>query len=342
MFSRIRTFVMVSFFALLIWLFAEVESLRQDELSTRITFTADATRHVSVAGEFDGQASVIVKGSNAGIDDLRDTFASGVALPVGVGRVPAEPGQHTVSLLDALQELASVRQAGVRIVEVNPSQVAIRVRAMQVVDLPLRVDLPGIDVEGAAVLSRDKLPIAVPTDLIEKLTQEGRWPLPIVATVAAERLANFHAGVSVDRQADLVLPAELKDDSAITAPTARVNVAFTVRARRDTQQLRIPVQVVLPPNEVGLWSVGVEPGEEIIGVRVDAPQAQIERLAREDRLIAVVSLSSDELTQQVASKPVGFVLLRSGQPMPLPESMTVTPDRPAVQLDIEKLEAPAG
>ncbi len=335
--SRVRTFLLVTFFSVVIWLFAEGESLKQDEVSTRVVFESGATSsYVMPEGEWNGSVRIALKGTTDAIDEARRLLAGEVVLTAGLGRVPGEGGVHTINLLDALQEQERIRRSGVTLESVNPAQATIRVREVLREPLRVSIDLPGVEVEGQASASPSEVRVGVPKDLKEALASEGKWPLQVIATVPTERLAGLRAGASVDRQADLVLPEELLGDPAVAPPTTRVNITFTVKARLEREELRaVPVWLLLPTAQAGEWDIAIEAGAELIGVTVEGPLAQVERLrSREDKLVAVVQLTIDDLTQRVQSKPLGFALLRGGSTLPLPSTMRVTPERTSVPLTI--------
>jgi hypothetical protein len=88
----------------------------------------------------------------------------------------------------------------------------------------------------------------------------------------------------------------------------------------------VPVQVVLPPVEVGRWDVEIDAEDRFLSAEVSGSEEAIARLrSGAEAVIALASLSSDDLTKRVESKEVSFAVLRGGTIQPSGEFAVSAP-----------------
>jgi len=119
--SRIRTFIIITFFAALIWLFAEAASLGEanvPDVTVRLTSANTQQRLVRPSSDWRSRVSVELRGSRISIEEARATLSAGIELSPGMLGVP--DGGGTVDLLTALRSVSGIADTGVEVIAVTP------------------------------------------------------------------------------------------------------------------------------------------------------------------------------------------------------------------------------
>lgn len=341
MIEKLRTFLIVSFIAAMVWLFAEAESLNDVDVRAPVTLVASNPMVQIITDDgWESRVRVTLRGSNAGIAQAREFLEQGVTLPLPFAAGPDEP-DTPVDLLESMQRLPELRQFGVTITAVVPLRVTVRVREMVSAELPIRAALPGVEVDGTAKVTPATLTVRIPSSLRDSLTAAKQWPPAIMATLPESALATLPRGALVEREAELVIPESIGPATGTQIPPgASATINFSIRARSETIELRAPVQVLLPPIESGEWDVQLTGGDVLLDLTVTGPPELIARLRdRADRIVGVLALSSDDLSAGLQSKTVGFALLRDGSFAPVPEALRIDTPRRSVGFSARRLTA---
>lgn len=338
--ERIRTFLTVTIIAVTLWLFAEAESLSEFSSITRVQFVAGegTNRTVRALEGFGGSVTVDVKGSRAALEKAREILSNGLRLELGKPGVPFTDGSHTVNLLEALKANQALTQVGVQVVSVTPQNVSIRVTELETRQVPVDADLPGVQVVGPVKVTPETVPVRLPRMEWEAMSQ----PLRLSARLTEEQIRQLPSSGLAREQARVIAPANAGTVDPFPSGAPTVSLEFTVKNRHATAQFAAaPVQVVLPPIEVGNWDVDIEQQDQFVTVEASGPSEVIERLqASGHPIIATVALSSDDLERGVTSKELSFGQLRGGVLTALPESVRLTSPKTTVRLKITRREEP--
>lgn len=340
MLDRLRTLVIVSAVAVALWLYAEAESLGQFKGITTLRFVAPDTldRMIRPASEFSGTLSVDLVGSKAAIAEAEAQLARGVRLTPGVAGVPSADGRHSVDLLATLQQYPALARSGVRIMSVSPQLVDVEV--IELVELSAIVEpaLGTVEVIGATRITPERATVRLPKSAANGNTE----PFRVRAELSDSQMRRLPASGTAREEARLeAAPAfAALPGFEITPSTAMLE--FTIRNRTAREEFKsVPVQIVLPPIEVGRWKVEVEAEDRFVPAEVTGPADQIEKLkSSADALIAIVALSSDDLAARVATKEVSFAVLRGGVVAARSE-LVITSGKPTIRLKIEPMALPA-
>lgn len=342
MLERIKSFLLISVIALTIWLFAEAESLSSYSGITRVQFISGegSNRTVRVADGFSGSVSVEVEGSRVAIDRAREILSAGVRLELGKTGVPFVDGAHSVNLVEAIQAYRPLAAAGVQVTSVSPQNVSLRITELETRQVPVDASLPGVQIVGAIRITPESLPVRLPRSEWEAMKE----PLRLVVRLGDEQIARLPAGGVARVEARALAPASTSgvDPFPTGAGNAVVSLEFTVKDRNATAQFAaVPVQVLLPPIEAGVWRVQIESQDQFLTLEATGPSETIERLQAADApLIALLALSSDDLERGIASKEVSFGQLRAGVLAPLPESVKVSAAKSAVRFTVTRAVGP--
>lgn len=319
MWSRVKTIGLVSLIAALIWIWAEAESLKSTTVIARIAFVAGDAAAVRVAGSplNDAlQVRVRLEGPTQAIDQAQQILARTISLSPGSEGVPAAPG-GTVALAEAIRQSREVSGTGVTVVSVDPPTASLAVVKLVAREMPVQVDVGGVDAEGEPVAVPPTVRVTMPEALSKSLSES----LAVTAVVAPEDVAVTGDDGPQTVTARLRLPAaltqgDLAEFVAVSRETARVTLR--VRKRLETLEIpTVPVWITMPPTEGKSWDVEVvEPF--LRGVTATGPADQVQRLRRRELVaIAFVVLSSDELAAGITSKsaviaPVSADLIGAG------------------------------
>ncbi len=331
--ARVKTGLVVAVLTLLVWVLAESRTLRDEPVTLVVSFAdeGDGASLVRVTDNTWGaDAEVTLLGSAAVVADARERLGGRVTLVVG-RELPSAPGTHVVSLREALRRTDALRETGVTISEIRPETVTIEVDRAVDVRVPVVARAPQgmLDtpprVSPATVLVRAPASALVGIDVstLEAVAEIDQTMLDNVAPGREEMISGVR----------LRAPAALAEawHVAMAPPVVDVTVAVRTRTRSHTIP-RLPVQVLLPPPELGRWRIELAPeNTDLFDVVVTGPSDAVGRIAGgEASPMAVVSLTFQELAQGIGSKAARIVFL--------PPGVSARVEDPTIHLTIERIE----
>lgn len=306
MVARARSFVIVTIITLLVWILAEGQTLRTQNAAVAVSFQAGSnTRIVRVVpGEsFDGTVKVRLTGSTGRLEDVLDALRTPMVINVDAeGSVPS--GVRVVDLRDALRSVPPFQQSGISLSEVDPAFVQVEVDDLVQRDVPVRVELPDVQLEGPYRVSPETVRFTLPRTLSASLSEQDVY---VRAVVAPEQLANLPTGREQTIASVRIVPSQpLAEAWFSQAGRTQVSVTLTLRSRTATELIpTVPVQVRLAPTELERFDIFIPESERFLhDVTVRGPSTLIERMRSDSTLrpIAVVALSFEELERGITSK----------------------------------------
>jgi hypothetical protein len=129
MIEKIGTFALVTFLTVLVWIWAEHESLSEERITAQVELIASPVIHPPQVQDQTWKGAVLVRlrGSNASLAEARRVLlGSALKLEPGVGGMPATAGEHTLDLRRCLRECPDLSSIGVALVETEPSTLRVR------------------------------------------------------------------------------------------------------------------------------------------------------------------------------------------------------------------------
>lgn len=308
MLDRLKTILLVSIITLLVWVFAEAESLQRRDVRLELQFVTDAPteRFVEIADEgYRGVVSVSLSGSAAAISSSEDLTRGGpLKLVIGSPTVPASPGENLIAVREALRTLPQFKAEGLTIDRVEPVSLRLRVTPLEVRDARVKVDVGEAELDGVPEARPGSAKVYLPKD------QAPAGPIEVSATLRQEDLNRLVSGRrETVSQVRLELPAALRRLPGARIEPAAASVTLSVRSRQATTELSgVPVQVRLAAGELSRWEISIPEQDRFLPkVRVSGPADMIEQVKRgEIRVVASVSLSFEELERGITQKEVGF------------------------------------
>ncbi len=321
MWSAIKTVILVTLVTLLIWLWAEAEGLRSATLTPRIQFVAPSDDVSVRVLEPDLRSDIVrvrLEGSSVALDEVEQVLRSPLRLVAGVGGIPDEPGDHVIRLQEAIRNHPDLLRRGVSVSDVQPPTATIRVARLVTRDLPVRVDLTGIENDGEVTVSPATVRVTMPEQAAALLGERGTVGggpagAPVVTAVISEderRLLRDDGPQTV--RAQIRLPEALDGFEPVRVATDTVRVTLRIRKQTDEIVLpTVPVWITVPHTEGDDWDVRVLDGL-VRNVTVTGPRDLIEQVRNRELVpIAFVVLSSDDLEAGVTSKLAVFAPVRA-------------------------------
>lgn len=341
--SAIKTILLVTMIAALVWIFAESETLRTTDVRLELQFVADPSgQHIARPADeatWSPNITLELSGAAGRMEGLQSLATRPIRLAPGHPGIPEASGDYLIDLQQALRDLPELTGRGISITRCDPATV--RIRVDQLVSREFKIVVQAnADLEGP--------PEVRPAAAIVTLPKRQADAIPADATISARIDADTLARLVPGRRevltnVRLTLPeashADGKPDSKLETQAkidpVSVQVALTLRARSATTELAsVPVQLRLAPIELARWDITVpEQDRFIANVRVSGPADLVEQVKRgELKITATVPLSFDELERGIASKDVTF--------SDLPSALKIEADNRAVRLTVKRRPTP--
>lgn len=318
LFARVRTFVVVTLIAMMLWLLAESRMVRSRSVEAQLAITmADSTGGPELAvrqtpeGDRVRVVEIEIEGSTSGIDELVRQLQNRVELRLG-REIPARPGVFEIDLRTELRRSPDLDMHGVTIAAVSPETIRVEVDEIETREFELRVELPeGVRTDGPPRAEPALVQVRAPGSVMADLRGDSG-----VLSITLDQISQLDPGRLETIPGRLVEFDGLGSAAwATTIEPAQADVLLTLASV--TQRLaldQIPVQVLLAPGEVGRWRVEIDDSDrDLIGIEVEGPVSGIEALRdRSVRPRAFVSLSFEDLERRVDSAPAQIVNLPPG------------------------------
>jgi len=338
MMQTVRTAGVVVLVTLLVWAFAENESLRSQTLPVSVRLVSSPDRLVTppeddAAGPgWSSPVSLTIEGSASSIDAFRQAAARGLELTFGEEMPPID-GEGSVDLAVAFARHEAVRASGVTIATADPPALRVRVDRLIDVELPIVVLVDEAELAGPPTPARATASLRLPERRAGELGENA----VVTARLGESALSTLEPGrVELVRGVRLAPPEAVAGAPGvqITPPTTDVTIALRSRIASLTLSTT-PVHVRLPAAELGRWDIRVAGDTVLRDVTVSGPSELIDRI-RSGQLpvVAVVSLTFEDLERGIESKAASFSAL------PTPLVFRVEDDQ--VGLSIRRLEPAPG
>lgn len=342
--NKLKTIALVSFFTVLIWAFAEGESLQTKRTEAEVMFPSQVADGWSVrvaeGQAWRGWVELAVEGPTASVDGLESVLRQSLSITPGMEGLPRASGEYAVDLRQALRGLPAFRTRGISVLSVDPPTVRVVVDELTLVSLPVVVDAPAGELAAPAqVVGPAEASVRMPTRVAESLPSGAG----LFARVRPEALASLREGVRSTVQ------ARVEPDEALSAAAgsellgidpAQVDVQLTVRSKTASVVVqRMTVDIRGQLDELSEWEITMDP-PDLKDVRVTGPSELTEKLGPGGGLSLrpFVWVAYDELREGTLTKTVEFSDY-TGYPQAL--NLRFEVESPEVVLTIRR-RSPAG
>jgi hypothetical protein len=311
--NQIKNISLVTVIALVVWLFAESESVRTREFILVVELPSDPTASLVIQPSdpaiWRERVQVTINGSAAALAAFQAGAAKPFKLTPDMEGMPSAPGEGELDFRRVLRSLPLFATRGVTITRAEPASLKVWVDRI-VERTGLRVETTGLTVEpqGAPLVTPRTVAMFGPESVLAHLSQDSA----VRARPSPDGQARLVPGRPDKLQGvPLEVPREIVGmERFVRIVPSRVDIELTVVSKRSTATIgSVPVQVMLPALVAQQWDVAVEQNF-FSDVQASGPSELIEQLTRSElRVFAIVSLSSDELDRGVVSKEAVFTTL---------------------------------
>ena len=304
MWEKAQTYIFVTLITVLIWLYAESESLDTKPFYTQVEFGAG--QKLLINPQRSGQIIVTVEGPRGRMTELYDQL-SAKPLQIQVQSDPTgENLEQTIDLKQKLREHDIFKKLGFRLEKVDPPNLYVRVEPYITWTLPIAVRTNG-DVQINANSTK-----------IDPAEAQIEVPFSYAAAVY-NRSARIDAVLQLDdvtlRQEQTkevllsfsdVVPAA---DVTITPNTATVTVTVESTERR-SKELKLPVTIRYPIAEAPKYAFELmTPDETVVSVSFQGPLDVIKQIdedieARKKLVKLFVQLGAEDLAKAAGGEEI--------------------------------------
>lgn len=316
--DRVKTFVLVTVIAGLIWAFAEGESLQSQRTVAEIEFVTLSngtwSTRISEGQSWRGRVELSVEGPVVSLDSLDSILREPLLLSPGMDGLPRVTAEHTIELREVLRAHPEFRSRGVNVMSAEPPTVRVRVQELTTVSMPIRIEAPSAELDGVAELvGSTEATVRLSAEEAAGLEDGSAW---MVARIDQAQLASLQAGVRSLLRVRLVPGEGVPEAAVFSVEPAQVDVRLMVRSKTESHRLTtVPVDLRLPAGELGRFDVTIpDEDQSLANVTVSGPSDLIEQV-RSGALVvrAYVRLSYTDLEAGLTSKRAEF----SGYPTAL-------------------------
>jgi hypothetical protein len=331
-----KTIVVVSLLAIVVWLFAEAESLGDAEVSARIEFPPASSSAFLISSEPRSPSVRIgMRGAKSALQRASSILETPIRLEPGRGGVPDADGTYTIDLTEALRASPAIADTRVTLEWVRPPTITVKLEDLETRPYDIQATLPGVQTEGAIEIvprvAQVRAPVAVHTEFAETAFVQARPPQDQAALPPGVHTITI----------PLSLPPALQQRPGVTLLTDRAELRFTVVSTLVTETLSaVPVQTLLAPTEANEWRITIAPQDQILSIEMTGPRqimSDLKSATVSASIVAVLALSDIDLQSGRTSKPVAFAMLRDGVLQNLPREVTVRADRSEVRFTVERM-----
>lgn len=314
--QKLRTILVVTFVTVLIWAFAEGQSLQAKRTVAEIEFPSASAEpyvvHVLDNQNWRGRVELLVEGSTTSLEALESALRTPIVLEPGVDGVPRESGEHTINLRDALRSQPAFQARGVTVISADPPTIRVHIEEMATRQIDILVEVPQGEIEGtASPVGFNQASVRLPARVAEQLSGEAS----LLARVRPEDLARLEPGRRVILPNVRLEPGpELADVQNLVITPAQVDVQLTVRSTSETYVVpSVSVDVRIPPDLLNVWIIEIPQEEQAIrDVRVTGPSELIQRVRNQELPItAFIRLTYSDLELGATAARVEFTSLPS-------------------------------
>ncbi len=325
--NALKTIILTTIIASLVWLFAEAETLRDKEVDVRLILQPKSGSDlvVDIQGTVSREFTVKLRmqGGSLRVDQAeRQLTDLPIIMTLGDEGVPASTGEHRIDLMSALRSHTTLRELGVSLQSVEPQSLGILVDEYMTRELAIHAIAPpdaiGLEFASAPIISPPRARVTLPRRDAERLGTDAALEAQI-SKLEFDRLVPGRQETLTNIRLRLPITPSPTPNAApgtITTPPLRATIAPTsvdiqlvVRPRSAEFLLpRVPIDLRLPASELGKWSVTIAEDElNLTDVKVIGPAELIQQV-RDGRIPvrASVQLSFDELARGINSKDAFF------------------------------------
>jgi YbbR domain-containing protein len=342
--SIVKAAVIALIVAMLIWIWAEGESLtRRQTDSVEVRFPADPDSDLVIRPDdpnWNGSVRITLEGSVRRVDRAINAIGNEIRLAAALEGMPTKPAvQVPLRLRDLISKLPALADAAGVVAEVSPAEVLVTVERMVTRTMPVRVELASpAPLDGQPVVT----PPTVDVRLSEALAAELPADAAVVATVTEEQMARLRSEGPQTLRLSVRLPVARNGAAArVTMKPETVSAIVRLKLAIDTIKVpTVPVWFSLPPTEDGgKWNIEIL-DKFLTDVTVSGPSEDVQRVRSGQTAVkAMIEFTSDEL-ERAANAPSPSVITKQAVCAGLPPGLTCGIANAAVKVRVSRRDPP--
>lgn len=305
--SQIREYIMVTFVALLVWLYAEGENIKTYEILVPIQFVPATGQNLLINPQkIDETPHLTIKCSSSQKTQLDQLF-DGTTLSIPLTENPNVPdGKQQILLKPLFTSLPAFAKLSVNITEVTPSQVTVDVKTLKTMELKIAEMIEGDSQLQDVVIEPPVATLHFPKDFQKNLSDSDTIKARLNQLLENLEPNQSHTLESVPLFAPQTLGTV---DVRIDPPTAKVTFTLT-RQTKATTLSSIAVRFVMPAASASQYDVQLINDEDklIRAVKITGPNDLIDQITkREIKIWADLKLEADDLAKGVGKDSIAIV-----------------------------------
>jgi len=328
--ARGRNALWVLLVTLLVWIYADVEYIKEEDFDAAIELAVVPGRQLVLLSKNRVPVHFRVRGRRSSIDRFEQWLGTKKGL---ISYTKLVRGTRRVSTGEILSQSSFIENEGLAVLSASPRTLSVRVDEKIHKDaLPVKFDHTGAFFSDV-VIDPPTMGIRVAASGWEKITKAD--PAPALRTVRVELNS-----MSSDKPFPVQIVRRI-GDVPVEPDEPTVMVKVKIAQLTETEEITVPVQLVTPTNwlEEGVWKEYVltrqTATEWRAKIQVSGTRKDLDQLQPGD-VQAFVVLTEDD------KKPVESWLIRQVEVrLPARLSLSLVGTKPSVSFKLEKLPAAA-
>jgi hypothetical protein len=202
------------------------------------------------------------------------------------------------------------RKSAVTLVEVEPPSLRIEADDLVAIQVPVRVEVPGVQIEGPARAEPDSIEFRVPSLLRSSIVASDAF---VTVSLSESQLSVISPGIEHRVEGVQANPSPALAASWFLRPVnVQVAVILKLKSRTATEIIpAVPVHIRIVPSELARFDISIAEDDRFIhDVTLRGPGPLIERIRSDPTLrpVAVVVLSFEDLERGIEAKDAQFIL----------------------------------
>ena len=331
--QALQTALVVALVTLLIWLFAEANTLREQELPLQVRFLPP-TADTFVEGALFPVQMMRFKCAAGRMNRVRRLLEDPIEIRLDDDG-PDGQTQRSIAMKETLAGCEPLARLGVTILEVRDETATIGVHRLARMTLPIGVDAPRELFLSTPTSDPTEAEVVLPAAVAEAFPDLG---LQVVLGDAF--LRDYAPKVPHTEPRELALPpdvmARMPDGYSPAIEPRRARITFNLKSQKKIYEpTNLPVWVRLLPKNVGRYVISMDDAAEEFArnVQLEIPSSMEERLDQNPDLIKVyVELTDEDL---------GETRIQVTPTIDVPPGVDVNTEPDVVTISIERIREPA-
>jgi len=317
--ERIETLLLVTAVSLLVWLYAEGESVKDyDGQSVRVQLVAPQPDTLAISPNAAFNATLRLSASTGQMRSFEQTMRSG-PITITVTPDPAQTRQQLI-LRDLIQQ--QLEPLGITVLSCQPDVLPATIEPLVEVTLPIRVEPGNLRLASAAEVDPSQAAVFVPQSMADLAPAAS-----ITASLALIDADQLEVNRMHTAEVDLSIPPLLESPWTRLAQS-QTNVSFTIENRTEQYEPDyLPIRINIPVAFSNQYEVVVGDGEHTVqGIVFVGPRDEIERIrTRQTPVWAELRLTPQQLDEGITSATLYIV-------KPSDVSVASSPPRVPIQI----------